>query len=84
LHAALILGSSGARIAKRHTSWLHVRMSFATRRSFAFSGIEAGPVAVPCQIASFLPAFLVVGPVTQDRGGWAGCGQARHPRVCSP
>ncbi len=36
-------------------------MSLATIRSFAFSGIEAVPVEVQCQIASGLPAFLVVG-----------------------
>jgi len=36
-------------------------MSLATIRSFAFSGIEAVPVEVQCQIAAGLPAFLVVG-----------------------
>jgi magnesium chelatase family protein len=36
-------------------------MSLATIRSFAFSGIEAVPVEVQVQIASGLPAFLVVG-----------------------
>jgi magnesium chelatase family protein len=36
-------------------------MSLATIHSFAFSGIEAVPVDVQCQIASGLPAFLVVG-----------------------
>src|SRR5271154_7209267 len=36
-------------------------MSLATVRSFAFSGIEAVPVEVQVQIASGLPAFLVVG-----------------------
>ena len=36
-------------------------MSFATIRSFAFSGIEAVPVEVQVQISSGLPAFLVVG-----------------------
>jgi magnesium chelatase family protein len=36
-------------------------MSLATIQSFAFSGIEAVPVEVQCQIASGLPAFLVVG-----------------------
>jgi hypothetical protein len=37
------------------------RMSLATIHSFAFSGIEAVPVEVQVQIASGLPAFLVVG-----------------------
>jgi magnesium chelatase family protein len=36
-------------------------MSIAVVRSFAFSGIEAVPVAVQVQISSGLPAFLVVG-----------------------
>lgn len=36
-------------------------MSIARVRSFAFSGIEAVPVDVQVQIASGLPAFLVVG-----------------------
>ncbi len=36
-------------------------MSLATIHSFAFSGIEAVPVEVQVQIASGLPAFLVVG-----------------------
>src|ERR1700742_73132 len=36
-------------------------MSIARIRSFAFSGIEAVPVEVQVQIASGLPAFLVVG-----------------------
>ncbi len=36
-------------------------MSFASIRSFAFSGIEAVPVEVQVQISSGLPAFLVVG-----------------------
>jgi magnesium chelatase family protein len=45
-------------------------MSLATIRSFAFSGIEAVPVEVQVQIASGLPAFLMVWPVTHscDRG----------------
>jgi magnesium chelatase family protein len=45
-------------------------MSLATIQSFAFSGIEAVPVEVQVQIASGLPAFLKVGPVTQRAGGW--------------
>jgi magnesium chelatase family protein len=36
-------------------------MSIARIRSFAFSGIEAVPVEVQVQIASGLPAFLIVG-----------------------
>ena len=36
-------------------------MTIARIRSFAFSGIEAVPVEVQVQIASGLPAFLVVG-----------------------
>src|ERR1700728_227607 len=36
-------------------------MSLALIRSFSFSGIEAVPVEVQVQIASGLPAFLVVG-----------------------
>jgi magnesium chelatase family protein len=36
-------------------------VSLASIRSFAFSGIEAVPVEVQVQIASGLPAFLVVG-----------------------
>jgi len=36
-------------------------MSLAAIRSFAFAGIEAVPVEVQVQIASGLPAFLVVG-----------------------
>ena len=36
-------------------------MTFATMRSYAFSGIEAVPVDVQVQIASGLPAFLIVG-----------------------
>jgi len=36
-------------------------MSLATVHSFAFSGIDAVPVEVQVQIASGLPAFLVVG-----------------------
>jgi magnesium chelatase family protein len=36
-------------------------MSIARIRSFAFSGIEAIPVEVQVQIASGLPAFLIVG-----------------------
>jgi magnesium chelatase family protein len=36
-------------------------MSLASIRSFAFAGIEALPVEVQVQIASGLPAFLVVG-----------------------
>jgi magnesium chelatase family protein len=41
-------------------------MSLATIHSFAFSGIEAVPVDVQCQIASGLPTFLIAGPVTQQ------------------
>ena len=37
------------------------RVSLASIRSFAFSGIEAVPVEVQVQISSGLPAFLVVG-----------------------
>jgi magnesium chelatase family protein len=37
------------------------QMSLATVQSFAFSGIQAVPVEVQVQIASGLPAFLVVG-----------------------
>jgi hypothetical protein len=40
-------------------------MSIARVQSFAFSGIEAVPVEVQVQISSGLPAFLVVGPITQ-------------------
>ena len=40
---------------------LYGNMSLATIHSFAFSGIEAVPVEVQVQIASGLPAFLVVG-----------------------
>ncbi len=36
-------------------------MTFATMRSYAFSGIEAVPVDVQVQIAAGLPAFLIVG-----------------------
>ncbi len=36
-------------------------MSFATIRSYAFSGVDAVPVDVQVQIASGLPAFLIVG-----------------------
>src|SRR3978361_688608 len=36
-------------------------MTIARVRSFAFSGIEAIPVEVQVQIASGLPAFLIVG-----------------------
>ena len=36
-------------------------MTIARVQSFAFSGIEAVPVEVQVQIASGLPAFLVVG-----------------------
>jgi magnesium chelatase family protein len=56
-------------------------MSLATIRSFAFSGIEAVPVDVQVQIASGLPAFLMVGPVTQRASGWPQRGQAR---LCLP
>jgi hypothetical protein len=41
-------------------------MSLATISSFAFSGIEAVPVEVQCQIASGLPAFLVVAKDQND------------------
>lgn len=37
------------------------RMSYATIRSYAFSGVDAVPVDVQVQIASGLPAFLIVG-----------------------
>ena len=36
-------------------------MSLARLESFAFSGIEAAPVAVQVQISAGLPAFLIVG-----------------------
>jgi magnesium chelatase family protein len=36
-------------------------MRFATLRSYAFSGVDAVPVDVQVQIASGLPAFLIVG-----------------------
>jgi magnesium chelatase family protein len=36
-------------------------MTFATIRSYAFSGVDAVPVDVQVQIASGLPAFLIVG-----------------------
>ncbi len=40
---------------------LRTTMSIARVCSFAFSGIEPVPVEVQVQIASGLPAFLVVG-----------------------
>jgi magnesium chelatase family protein len=43
------------------TSTLFAAMSIARVLSFAFSGIEPVPVEVQVQIASGLPAFLVVG-----------------------
>ncbi len=41
-------------------------MSIARVCSFAFSGIEPVPVEVQVQIASGLPAFLIVVAVTQS------------------